>query len=329
MARFPINEDEWLKMQREISSIKQRLKLTDIEQQHEVVSSADLTEIQKAIINYVKQNPGSSKQAIVDNLGMSSRGPIFTNIQRLNDWGIIMYKKNEANRQTYKLFINSENLIVGLVDDMESYKKSFFRLSRHVTDLPDSVPIDLKNSIKMLFAVMLLKIHICFVISYFLTALFRWPIIARSDKETLNKLYSIFFSNVHDLQFEFVNSINRLSNTDFESIGKWIVLGMNIQKPIEEMAQSILYMSHKANEHSQYSFLFKEGGQGKELESVMDIVWKNSKDFLSFKDVNGKVVKQKIEDWRDIEKFIEPIRYNKKAARDTWIGRRIRELGIP
>jgi hypothetical protein len=287
----------------------------------------DLTQQEKRILDYIQANPGTSKQGVVDGLkDVYSRGPIFRTIRDLVNFGMLRQQKDKTNRQTYNLFINSDNLVVALVNDLEKYKISFSRLSSNVTDIPDSLPLDVRNSLRIAFEVMLLKIHTCFVVSYFLTALFKWPILARSDKETLSKLYAIFFTNVQDLQFEYVKSVPRWSRTDFKSMGKITALGLKIQKLVGEMAQAALSLSHNARVDPEYASILEEVGFGKEFESMMDIIWKNSKEFIPFVEVQGKKIREKIEDWREIKKFIKPETDKKKDAREPWIRRRLREL---
>lgn len=328
MGRITVDEDDWLRMKKDMKFVKDSLKIAEINQ-YNISQQLELTEQERRILNYIQANPGSNKQALVDGLkDIHSRNPIFKSIRNLVNCGMIIQRKDKTNRQTYNLFINSDSLVVTLVKDLDNYKRSFSKLLSYVTDIPDSVPLDLKKSLQMFFAAMLLRIHTCFVTSYFLTALFRWPVLT-ADEETLNKLYAIFFSNIQQLQLTFVKAVPGWfgGKTDFKTISHSAVTHLGIQKLIEDMSQIAHGISHKAQNDPKYHFLLEQGGVGKELESVMDIIWKNSQEFLRFVDPRGKGFKEKIKDWREIDKYRKPEIRNKNAdVKELWIRKRIREV---
>lgn len=314
MGRITVDEDEWLRIKKDMKFVKDSLKVAEINQ-YNITRQMELTEQERRILDYIQANPGSNKQAVVDGLkDIHSRNPIFKAIGNLVNCGMVIQRKDKTNRQTYNLFINSDSLVVTLVKDLDNYKRSFSKLLSHVTGIPDSVPLDLKKSLQVFFAFMLLRIHTCFVMSYFLTALFRWPVLT-TDEETLSKLYAIFFSNIQQLQFTFVKSMPGWfgGKTDFRTISHSAVTHLGIQKLIEDMSQIAQGITHKAQNDPKYQYLLEEGGVGKEIESVMDIIWTNSHEFLHFVDPRRKGVKEKIKGWREIEKYRNPEIRNKNA----------------
>ncbi|MFZ0510928.1 MAG: hypothetical protein WAM14_04910 [Candidatus Nitrosopolaris sp.] len=91
----------------------------------------DFTEKEKRIREYIKNNPGTSKQGVVeDNFkGIYSRGPILTTINQLEKEGLILVREDEHNSQVHHLFINNENLLVSLIEELDSFKQRFFNLT--------------------------------------------------------------------------------------------------------------------------------------------------------------------------------------------------------
>jgi len=84
--------------------------------------------LRKAIIEFVKKNPECLKETVVSHCiesGQGSRVPIFKAIQELIDEGIINPGKKRDNSKSYKLTINSENLLLTIPQDLEHVLQKF------------------------------------------------------------------------------------------------------------------------------------------------------------------------------------------------------------
>jgi hypothetical protein len=118
------------KQQKDIDMLKRnkRADITtkDSKRTHE---EYDFTEREKRIYEYIKNNPGSTKQNVVNKFeGIYSRSPIFKTVKLLKKEEIIIVGHDEHNRHVTRLFINNENILVSLIKDLNSFKQLFFNL---------------------------------------------------------------------------------------------------------------------------------------------------------------------------------------------------------
>ena len=89
----------------------------------------ELTLKEKEIYEYIRTNPGTSKQQVVNHfVGRHSRRPVFKTISRLEEHGFITVKKDEKNRQTSHLSINYDNYLVSLIENIRFFKNEYFDL---------------------------------------------------------------------------------------------------------------------------------------------------------------------------------------------------------
>jgi hypothetical protein len=126
-----VNVEDLEKLQNDIDRLKRNKRASDIttrdsKRTHE---EYDFTEREKSIYEYIRNNPGSTKQDVVSNFeGIYSRSPIFNTIDQLEKEEIVIVRHDEHNRHVYRLFINNKNILVSLIKDLNSFKQSFFNL---------------------------------------------------------------------------------------------------------------------------------------------------------------------------------------------------------
>jgi hypothetical protein len=131
-----VNVEDLEKLQKDIDKdidMLKRNKRADIttKDSKRTQEKYDFTEREKCISEYIKNNPGSTKQNVVNNFEgilSYSRGPIFNTIFQLEEEKIIIVRHDEHNRHVTRLFINNENILVSLIKDLNSFKQSFFNL---------------------------------------------------------------------------------------------------------------------------------------------------------------------------------------------------------
>lgn len=112
----------------------------------DVLSSDALNVREKTIIDFVSENPGATKQKVVDSLdGKYSRVIIFDTIKDLERYDIIIVQKNKPNTRIHNLYINERNQILieskrllqfqaAMMDLLEKIKKEDVKLTSQVAD---------------------------------------------------------------------------------------------------------------------------------------------------------------------------------------------------
>ncbi len=78
---------------------------------------------EKMVIDFITKNPGVTKQKVVDALdGKFSRVIVFNTIKELENFDIIMIKKNKPNSQIHRLYINKHNQILVELDKLSNFE---------------------------------------------------------------------------------------------------------------------------------------------------------------------------------------------------------------
>ncbi len=188
-----------------------------------LAEDTDLTLREKAILEYIKTNPGKIKEQVVEYFKKEySRIPILDSIQNLAKLGLIVIKKE--HRQKHCLYVNDKSLLISELQSLEEFKESFLhllkvarrkydKLDRQIqrTKFEDSP--SLWSEIETFKTDMIILVHDMFqymVDTYGLIALFRWPAMT-SDNEILRRLYASVFAKLREIllsSFEFIPSIN-------------------------------------------------------------------------------------------------------------------------
>lgn len=200
--------------------------------EHEKNRNIGLTDIESAVLKFIKEHPGSSKQAIVNYFqreGMYTRVPLFRTIESLIKYDMIIARKDNSNRQTYNLFINSESLLVSLISEFEKFEIGFQDLVKEAkTDFAKwasqrklykrSYDKQLKKGVDKEFlddwywetserkiqymeeSILsdLLSVYKSFIFIHIFIALFKWPSVT-SDHVMLSRLYTVLFTRIAQL----------------------------------------------------------------------------------------------------------------------------------
>ena len=82
--------------------------------------------LRKAILDFVAKNPECLKEDVVNHcIGKGSRVIIFKELKELIEEGILDKGKKRENNRSYKLTVNSENLLLTIPQDLEQILKEF------------------------------------------------------------------------------------------------------------------------------------------------------------------------------------------------------------
>ena len=168
----------------------------------------EFTSRQQTIIDYIKKNPGCSKEGIVKeltNLSGGSRNTIFKDLDILiKESNVIIAKKDKPNSQIYKLFINNQSELLLLHQDLNKIENLFKIIINKITfNDKNSNVITVESSFHLTHSLILIYIHILGI--YITNSLLKWSKEIK-DLDTINKLYGLLFSKLIEIQKEISKS---------------------------------------------------------------------------------------------------------------------------
>src|SRR6266571_4178586 len=89
----------------------------------------DLNERDFKVLNYIKENPGTSKEGVVRGLkGNPSRITILNILEELKGNEMLVERKDKPNSQLIHLYINNENLLVSVSKELDDFEKALISL---------------------------------------------------------------------------------------------------------------------------------------------------------------------------------------------------------
>jgi hypothetical protein len=259
----------------------------------------DLTEREKAILEYIKRNPGKIKEQVVDYFvdvrKQYSRAPILDSIESLAKLEIILVKKE--HRQKHFVYPNEESLLISEFRDLEQFKESFLRVLKKArreydnlyakkqrTKIDDDPSLVLKlDNYKSYIVILVYYLLRHMINTYGVIALFRWPSMTK-NKEILNRLYIGVFA--------------RLSE----------ILSASLEFLPTEKDPRIVFDNIMTENYSHiYDFESvidnsKEYGLYKEFEPVMDCIWRIRSNNLASVPYDPDRTKRTAQDWRELLK---------------------------
>lgn len=282
----------------------------------------ELTPKMFKIIEYIKQHPGCSKEEVVRGVnGDPSRITVLNIITELERNKMIVARKDRPNSQIYKLFINSNNLIISIDQDLLRLKDAFhhsiikleekIKKSNNVDDSDngyfrmgrDREMIQSKIS-HMDYAIIQLYKHM--IGMYMIGNLFFWPQKVK-DKELLIKLNLLVFSRIGEIQSEILEYFSTMSSNP-KNMPLRIALDHSFELIPSELALVIEG--------------FRNFGLFNECKSILDPLWKISMDFIptdiaiDLFQTNDKASLDVIKgDWRAVyERFMNRFRASMKNS---------------
>lgn len=232
------------------------------------------------IVEYIKQHPGCSKENVVRGMnGNPSRITVLNIITELEQDKMIIARKERPNSQIYKLFINNDNLIVSVDQDLLKIKDAFHILFSKLGDrIKKSSKVGgsdkgyfrmgkdrqmIQNKIShMNYAIIQLYRHL--IGMYMIGTLFFWPQKVE-DKESSIKLNLLVFSRLGEIQSEISKYFFTMSNNS-ENVPLRIALDHSFELIPSELALVIEG--------------FRNFDLSNECKSILDPLWKISMDFI-------------------------------------------------
>ena len=179
-----------------------------------------LDENETIVFGYVRNNPGTSIQGMVDSLEKPSRGTIYKVLGRLKKYGMVIARSDDTNIQKHQLFVDNESLIMQVEKNIKAFRKSYLNLIKRANEeymkkqrlTEDELKksrrpqIDIPESYSSGVADGLTKIFKQLIIGYSLKAIFIWSEQIK-DSENLNRLYLMLFQSLNEIFSELVKYI--------------------------------------------------------------------------------------------------------------------------
>jgi predicted transcriptional regulator len=255
----------------------------------------ELNQKEQLVIEYLNKNPGSTKEQVVSGCKTYSRIPILKTMSRLLEKGLIK-QENKSKKGTYSLYVNYEDILVSLKQDLSAFEHFYSELLDHARPIIMRLlaNYDKKKSEfnELIDAIIGPYRYLCMM--YITSDLLLWnkrPF----DNNTLHRKFAILFETVKKIHLELVK----------------IIPG---DKSEQIVRQLLFERSYGFNESHIMLILttFKEYGLSQDAEAVVDILWKISYPILpmiypsryekSFKDGT-------LRDWRKLLEGRTPSKY--------------------
>ena len=135
MAEIVVNQAELKNIRDSIDKLlnlgKENVKHT----QYVSDEPRELIEREKKILTYVKNNPGTIKERVLEKGDFGSRMTIDKSINGLIEEKMLIVKRDDSNQHIQHLYYNYEHIVTSLLDDFEFLKQVYFRLIEETTKI--------------------------------------------------------------------------------------------------------------------------------------------------------------------------------------------------
>jgi len=178
-----------------------------------VESSFHPSDKEKAILNYIKQNPNKSKQDIVNKFKSSySRVTVFKILDSLSKYEMILVSQDPENRQTHKIVFNERSLLLGLMRETDQLKHAFFNvLNKLQAIVKRNAGNEIYSKSIVMFLGDLVQLYRNIIDQYIMKMMFDWSR-KTANKNVLTRAYTISFSSLSSILFEIASLYQKCSN---------------------------------------------------------------------------------------------------------------------
>ncbi len=250
----------------------------------------DLNEREQIIIEHLNKNPGIGKEKLASNLkDHNSRIPILDTTNELIEKGLVIAKQDKMKKRTYHLYVNYQNTISSLKQDLDAFKYFYCELLDYANPIiKDLLSKHQKRENRFLEALDLISAltapykYLC--IFHTTSDVFLWhkrPL----DDDTLHRKFAVFLETTKQIHAKL---IKMWPDSEFEST----VAQLMYNTPFRLDELHILRMLET----------FEEYGLSDWSEAVMDLLWKISYPILPLVDPSFRKYVENgiIGDWRKI-----------------------------
>ena len=280
------------------------------------------------IINFLRNNPGCSKEEIVRGVKyIVSKKTVIKILKELEKEEQIKIEKETPNSRAYKLFLCSENILIVLdkqIRDMnEEFRKLLQKIEAVVPDLTLLPLTNKKNTDKNLVMILFYEQLPLFILKYLMQCLLLksivvWPKFIQKE-QVRNKLNSLAFSEISKIISDYSNYYNnKLAKNNIHQVN----YNPNISDELIKLENNILYFAF-------FLLICKKKGIAKEFENVVDQIWLLNSDVQMH--LHPEAIRYNLsyeygkDDWRKYLKLykqyiIEEVENDKKYKLSNFIG---------
>jgi hypothetical protein len=219
----------------------------------------EVEERHKKIMGYVQANPGCNKEMVVKNFcEQISRVTILNDLVDLKNQGIISITNKKQNSRDHHLFVNADNILVSVSNELKEFEKSMFYLLEKSKIVFDN-EFKTGKSNSELYALTKYPIVIFYdmINMYIFRDLLKWSVNIQ-DKEIFRKLNSMVFTRIAEMQL-------RMN----ETLGSTLVGTFN-QMRQDFFITSKLYATDKLKDYTEF---YTKVGMKKEIKQLIDSLW--------------------------------------------------------
>ena len=129
MSKIIVDKNELKSISERIDSLLQTgNKNFTIPSLEPIYESYNLNQKECLVIDYLKKNPGHSKEQVVSGCSSKySRVTILKTINGLLEKGFIIKREDNNNKRTYRLFINNQNVAISFKESLETFRISIVK----------------------------------------------------------------------------------------------------------------------------------------------------------------------------------------------------------
>jgi DNA-binding Lrp family transcriptional regulator len=282
------------------------------------------------IINYLRNNPGCSKEELVRGVqNIVSKKTVIKILKELEKEEQIKIEKDKPNSRRYNLYLCSENILIVLDKQISDINQDFRKLLEKIEIVMPELtllPFINKKNIDTNFRMIVFYEQLpLFILKYLMQCLLLksiivWPKFIQKE-EVRNKLNSLAFSEISKIISDYSNYYNnKLTKNNIHQVN----YKPNIPDELVKLENNILYFAF-------FLLICKKKGIAKEFENLVDKIWLINSDVQLY--LHPEAIRYNLsyeygkDDWRKYLKLykqhiikIEELENDKKYKLSNFIG---------
>ena len=282
------------------------------------------------IINYLRNNPGCSKEELVRGVqNIVSKKTVIKILKELEKEEQIKIEREKPNSRRYNLYLCSENILIVLDKQISDINQDFRKLLEKIEIVMPELtllPFINKKNIDTNFRMIVFYEQLpLFILKYLMQCLLLksiivWPKFIQKE-EVRNKLNSLVFSEVSKIISDYSNYYNnKLTKNNIHQVN----YKPNIPDELVKLENNILYFAF-------FLLICKKKGIAKEFENLVDKIWLINSDVQMY--LHPEAIRYNLsyeygkDDWRKYLKLykqhiirIDKLENDKKYKLSNFIG---------
>lgn len=239
---------------------------------------------EEAIINYIKNNPGTIKSDLLKELANEynkdkdkSYGTCATlnkSIHGLLEQNIIRLEKE--HKQKHRLYLNDKSILLQINRDLNQFKDKFYHLLKLITGTKNDT-IDFENYILLHI---MIDVYRQVINSYINQILLKWSYEFENDNTIINKINFLVFVTLFQINLEFHKKFNlsiifRQKAYSYKQLSSPLLRKIIQDSFILKPKLLIEFIKH-----------YRRVNLHKEFLSLIDLVWQISSPLFSYLYIN-------------------------------------------